>query len=91
MFGFKKKKPEKGFKELPEVRDLTKDMLGNTADVYVGTMVGYLTGLGKTVEDVKNAREEMLEVLQKYVLTEILLDRQKRGHEPSLEELVYLR
>lgn len=91
MFGFRKKKLGKGFKKLPEVRDLTKDLLGNTVDVYVGTMVGYLTGLNKTEEDLEKAKTDMLAVLQKYVLTEILLDRQKRGHEPSLAELVYLR
>lgn len=91
MFGFGKKKLGKGFDKLPEIRDLTKGMLGDAIEVYVGTVVGYLTGLGKTEEDLENARTGMLEVLQKYVLTEIILDRQKRRHEPSLAELAYLR
>jgi hypothetical protein len=93
MFGFgKKNELEKGFKDLPEVRDLMKDLLGNAMDVYVGTTVGYLASLGgKTAEDVEKTRKDMLTVLQKYVQAEILLDRQKRGHEPSLAEIAYLR
>ena len=94
MFGFGKKKKdefEEGFKDLPEVRDLLKDLLGPAMDAYVGTTTGYLMSLGKTVEDVNKTRTKMLEVLQKYVRAEIILDRQKHGIEPSLEDLVYLR
>lgn len=94
MFGFGKKKKdefEEGFKDLPEVRDLLKDLLGPAMDAYVGTAVGYLMSLGKTVEDVKETRTKMLEVLQKYVRAEILIDRQKHGHEPDLAELAGLR
>lgn len=60
-------------------------------NVYVGTTIGYLTGLGRTEEDVEKTRTEMLTALQKYVQAEILLDRQKHGHEPDLVELVGLR
>lgn len=94
MFGFKKKEKtefEKGFKDLPEVRDLLKSLVGESMNVYVGTKIGYLTGLGRTKEDVEKTRTEMLTALQKYVQAEILLDRQKRGHEPDLAELVGLR
>ena len=92
MFGFgKKAKPEEGFKELPEVRDLMKDLLAETMDLYVGTTVGYLMNLGKTEKDVEKAREDMISALQKYVQTEILLERQRHGQAPSLEELVFLR
>jgi hypothetical protein len=92
MFGFgKKKEPEVGFKGLPEVRDLMKSLVGETMNVYVGTTIGFFSGLGKTKGDVEKAKAEMLTALQKYVQAEILLDRQKHGHEPSIAELVYLR
>lgn len=92
MFGFKKKeKPEKGFKDLPEVRDLLKELVGEAMHVHTGTVVGYLMNLGKTPEDVKRAKEEMLTALQKYVQAEILLYNQNHGHEPDLAELVGLR
>ena len=94
MFGFmKKKKPEVGFrfKELPEVRDCLKDMAGGAMNVYVGTVVGHLLNFGKTSEDVEKAKASMLAHLQKFVQAEILLDRQNRGHEPSLAELAGLR
>lgn len=93
MFGFgKKKKPETGFKDLPEVMDLMKDLMGNAIDVYMGTTVSYLTTTGgKTIEDVQKAKKELLTVLQKYVQAEILLDRQRHGQEPALAELVGLR
>lgn len=97
MFGFKRKKNEfknefeKGFADLPEVRNLLRDLTGDAMNVYVGTMVGYLISLGKTKEDVQGAKEKMLTVLQKYVQAEILLDRQKHGHEPDLAELAGLR
>lgn len=91
MFGFKKKEPVQGFKELPEVRGLLKDLLGAQLNVYVGTTVGYLTDRGKTAEDVEKTKKEMLTALQKYVLAEILLDRQKHGQEPSLVDLVFLK
>lgn len=92
MFGFgKKQKPEVGFKELPEVRDLLKSLVGETMNVYVGTTIGFFSGLGKTKEDVQKANAEMLTALQKYVQAEILLDRQKHGHEPDLAELAGLR
>lgn len=91
MFGFRKKKPE-SFEDLQKIRDLTKGMLGEVINVYVVTTVGYLTDVGgRTDGDVKNAKTEMLAALQKYVLAEILLDKQKHGHDPSLAELVYLR
>ena len=92
MFGFgKKAKLETGFKDLPEVRDLLKDLFGNAMNVYVGTTVGHLTGLDKTDEDVKESRTKMLTVLQKYVQAEILLYMQNHGHEPDIVELVGLR
>lgn len=92
MFVFKKKeKPEKGFKDLPEVRDLLKSLVGESMNVYVGSTVGYLTGLGRTKEDVEKTRTEMLTALQKYVQAEILLYNQNHGHEPDLAELVGLR
>lgn len=91
MFGFGKKEKPEGFKKLPEVRDLMKDLLGERMNVYVGVTVGYLMSLGKTEDDVKEAKTEMLEILQKYVQAEILLDKQRHGHEPDLAELVGLR
>lgn len=92
MFGFKRKKKPEGFKDLQKVRDLMKDLLGTTMDVYVGTTIEYLINVGgKTAEDVKKYNTKMLEVLQKYVQAEILLDRQKHGHEPDLAELEGLR
>ena len=95
MFGFmkKKKKPEVGFrfKELPEVRDCLKEITGGAMNIYVGTLVGHLLEFGKTSDDVERAKARMLAHLQKYVQAEILLDRQNRGHEPSLAELAGLR
>lgn len=91
MFGFGKKKPETGFKDLPEVRDLLKELVGEAMHVYTGTVVGYLMNLGKTVDDVKRTKEELLSHLQRYVQAEILLYNQKRGHEPDLAELAGLR
>jgi hypothetical protein len=91
MFGFGKKEKPEGFKDLPEVRDLMKSLVGEAMNVYVGTTIGFFSGLGKTKEDVKKANAEMLTALQKYVQAEILLDRQRHGHEPSLAELVGLR
>jgi hypothetical protein len=93
MSGLEKEKKPEDFevKGLTEIRDLAKDLVGNVMDVYVGTLVGYLTNLGKTEEDVTKANAEMLTALQKYVQAEILLDRQKHGHEPDLAELAGLR
>lgn len=90
MFGFGKKKPE-GFKDLPEVRDCLKSMVGESVNVYVGTLVGHLLNFGKTPGDVEKAKGMMLACLQKYVRAEILLDRQNRGHEPEVAELAGLR
>lgn len=97
MFGFKRKKNEfknefeKGFADLPEVRNLLRDLTGDAMNAYVGTLIGYLTGLGKTKEDVQGVKVKMLVVLQKYVQAEILLDRQNHGHVPDLAELAGLR
>lgn len=92
MFGFGKKKKPEGFKDLPEVRDLLKELVGEALHVHTGTVVGYLMNLGKTVEDVKRTKEEeLLSHLQRYVQAEILLDRQDHGHEPDLAELAGLR
>ena len=90
MFGFKKKKPE-GFTDLQKVRDLLKELTGESMRILTGTVLGHLMNLGRTPEDVDKAQTEMLENLQKYVQAEILLDRQKNGHGPSLAELVFLR
>lgn len=91
IFGFKKK-PEIRFENLPKARDLLKDLLGETMNIYVGMTIGYLTKLGDhTDKDVNEAKEKMLEALQKYVQAEILLDRQRHGQEPSLAELAGLR
>lgn len=91
MFGFGKKS-ETGFKDLPEVRDLMKELLGNTMNVYVGVTIGYLASLGnKTAKDVEKARTDMLTALQKYVQAEILLYNQNHGYEPDLAELAGLR
>ena len=94
MFGlFKKKKPEDGFrfKELPEVRDCLKDLVGKSMNVYVGTLVGHLLDFGKTSKDVEKARASMLAHLQKFVQAEILLDAQEHGRETKLSELTGLR
>ena len=94
MFGFGKKKKdefEEGFKNLPEVRGLLKDLLGEALNVYMGVTVSYLMNFGKTKAEVEKAKTEMLNTLQKYVQAEILLERQKHGRAPSLEELVFLR
>ena len=95
MFGLgKKKKPlEEGFKfkELPEVRDCLKDMTGQAVNLYAATLVSNLLKLGKTSEDVEKARTRTLAILQKYVQSEILLDRQNHGGEVSLSELAGLR
>lgn len=92
MFGFKKKEPVQGFKELPEVRDCLKSLVGETLNVYVGVTVAYLTNQGKTEKkDVDNAKNEVITALQKYVQAEILLDRQKHGQEPSLTDIVFLK
>lgn len=91
MIGFEKKEKPEGFKDLPEVRDLMKSLVGETMNVYMGTTIGFLSGLVKTKGDVEKAKAEMLTALQKYVQAEILLDRQKHGHEPDLAELVGLR
>lgn len=93
MFGlFRKKKPEEGyqFKELPEVRNLLRDLSGEALNVYVGTLVGHLLNLGKTSDDVVRARTRMLAHLQKYVQAEILLDAQNHGREVKLSELAGL-
>lgn len=91
MFGFKRKKrPTAGFEYLQEVRDLLKGLAGEAADIYVGTVVGYLMKLGKTPEDVRRTREKMLVVLQKYVQAEILLDGQNHGREVRPSELADL-
>ena len=92
MFGFMRRKNPEGFKDLPEVRDCLKSMVGESVDVHVGTVVGHLLDIGgKTPGDVEKAKGMMLACLQKYVRAEILLDRQNRGHEPSLAELAGLR
>ena len=91
MFGFGKKKPE-GFKDLPEIRDCLKTLVGDAMNVYVGTAVGYLLKIGnKTAEDVEKTKTKMLACLQKYVQAEILLDRQNHGYEPEVAELAGLR
>lgn len=85
------KKPE-GFKDLTEIRDMLKDLMGDVMRVHVGTTVGYLASLGgKTAEDVEKSKEQMLMVLQKYVQAEILLDKVVHGYEPELADLDCLR
>lgn len=95
MFGFmKKKKPEGGFrfKELPEVRNNLKDLVGESMHVYVGTLVGHLLNIGsKTTDDVEKAKTRMFAHLQKYVQAEILLDAQEHGRKTRISELVNLR
>ena len=87
MFG-KKKKPDN---DLQEIRDLTKSLLGDALGIYVVTVLCHFVNHGnKTAKDVEKALKEMLDVLQKYVRTEIILDRQKCGHEPSLAEIAGL-
>lgn len=88
MFGFGKK--GKVVENLPEVRDLMKELIGATMNVYVGATVGYLLSLGKAAEDVEKARTELLSAIQKYVQAEILLERQKNEQGPSLAELAGL-
>ena len=94
MFGFKKNKPlEEGFrlKKLPEIRDCLRDLTGEAMNVYVGTVVGSILNLGKTSNDIERARTRMLVCLQKYVQSEILLDRQEHGGEVTLSELAGLK
>lgn len=91
MFGFKRKKDPEVFEKLPEVRDYLKALTGETMNVYVGTLVGKLMGFGKTDKDVKEAKEELLNNLQRYVKAEILLDAQNHGRAPNLEDLEHLR
>lgn len=91
MFGFVKKKPEV-VPDLQEIRNMLKDLVGETMNVHIGVVVGHLVNLGgKTAEDVEKSKERMLTVLQAYVKAEILLNRQNHGHEPSLAELDGLR
>ena len=91
MFGFGKKKKPEGFKDLPEVRDCLKSMVGESVNVHVGTVVGHLLNIGgKTAEDVGKTKATMLACLQKYVQAEILLDRQNHGYEPEVAELAGL-
>jgi hypothetical protein len=90
MFEFGKKKPEV-FDDLTKVRDLLKILVGEATQFFTGTVVYYLTNRGKTIEDVEKAKEKMLEALQRYVKSEIILDKQNHRHAPDLAELAGLR
>ena len=90
-FGKKAKHENTIYKDVMELRDATKDLLGELMTDYVGTTVGYLMDFGKTPEDVKKSLTQVLGTLQVYVQAEILVDRQKHGYEPSLADLEFFK
>lgn len=92
MFGFGKKKTHEAPKELLEVRDRLAKMVGTAADVYIATVVGCLTRrAGTTEKDVERGRTRMIAYLQKYVQSEILLERVLNGGRLTPEDFVKLR
>ena len=91
MFGFKKKSNDAGLKELKAIRDLLKSQVAESVNIHVGTICGLIMNIGeKTAYDVTKSKDQLADTLSRYVRSEILVDRQERGGDVSLSELLSL-
>lgn len=92
MLGFEKKRTNEVSGELLEIRDCLMRMLAATIDVYAATMVGYLAKSNSVTKiDVEQELKRMLAFLDKYVHSEILIERARNGGKVTPADLAKLR